>query len=299
MTNDIDDKLLEQQEQEQKEQDNLGSQFQAGGNGHGQVIEIDPTVDLNPFIGDRDYAEYIVDNAKKTVKREDALIRQIVYVALSKDSDNPLNLAVLATTSEGKTHAVVETLKPFEKLGLWVIGSMSPKVIIRQNGILVDSNNDLSDDDMEVVNQAQKIESPSKCISFLISSISGLGHRDNILQHSKIIVPKNLEPIPEKWLELYISGLFQYPDANETFEIIDKNERKVCIYGFIEWYLRGNRNLHGYVSNAAFYNNDNEILVQLKDLEKFDRKRCKTLSLSCNLDTRDTTSSSPDQEDTL
>jgi hypothetical protein len=149
MTNGIDDKLLEQQEREQKEieeQDTLGSQFEAGGNGHGHVKEIDPAVDLDPHIKDRDYAEYIIANAKRTVKREDALIRQIVYVALSKDSDNPLNLAVLATASEGKTHAVVETLKPFEKLGLWVIGSMSPKVIIRQNGILVNSNNEPIED---------------------------------------------------------------------------------------------------------------------------------------------------------
>jgi hypothetical protein len=152
VTNDeIDDKLLEQQEQEQKESEerdnvNLGSQFEAGGNGHGHVKEIDPSIDLDPHIKNMDYAEYIIENAKKTVKREDALIRQIVYVALSKDSDNPLNLAVLATTSEGKTHAVVETLRPFEKLGLWVIGSMSPKVIIRQNGILVDSNNEPIED---------------------------------------------------------------------------------------------------------------------------------------------------------
>jgi hypothetical protein len=109
-------------------------------------------------------------------------------------------------------------------------------------------------------------------------------------------VQKNSEGIPEKWLELYISGLFQYPDANDIFEIVDKNNQKVCIYRFIEDYLRGNRNLSGYASNAIFCNNDNEISVQLKDLEDFDRKRCKTLSLSCNLDIKDMVSSSPDQE---
>ena len=103
---------------------------------------LDPSIELDSHIPDRDYAEFLIDTAKKTVKREDALVRQIVYTALSKDSDNPLNLAVLAMSSEGKTHAVVETLKPFEKLDLWKIGSMSPKVIVRQNGILVDSNNE-------------------------------------------------------------------------------------------------------------------------------------------------------------
>lgn len=140
---DIDDELLKQQEQEEKEQDNLDPQFEVGGHDK-QKSEtlIDPSINLDPYIHDKDYAEYIIDTAKKTVKREDTLIRQIVYTALSKDSDNPLNLAVLATASEGKTHAVVETLKPFERSGLWVIGSMSPKVIIRQNGILVNSDNE-------------------------------------------------------------------------------------------------------------------------------------------------------------
>jgi hypothetical protein len=680
---DIDDRLLEQQEEEQKGPDSLGQQFEAGGNSHDTQEEsetpmadeelkqyqeqeedgekeknkekatiIDPVLDLDPYIHDKDYAEYIIDTAKKTVKREDTLIRQIVYTALSKDSDNPLNLAVLATTSEGKTHAVVETLKPFERLGLWVIGSMSPKVIIRQNGILVNSNNepiegaivdlkqqikerkrngqndevenlqhqlhqlydeakilidltgklflflerphedtwnifkttlshdrweiehpyvyevqgmgfkvkkvvlrgwpaciycsaqnesrsplwpeiqsrflvtspnmipekyqegnmliaqqmslpksiqkriirsneetqlaekcamflsqqikelspqdpsadsqpvfipyggilgailkwdrgtdnrinkrvfsflrmialsrahlrhklhygheklviadlaedlhevlhitqnftgvppdklkeykdvflasynskigpnvskdgskqediiavttneccqkhkeltgvgmnakaykpkyidewvnaslieeqksnidnkqhiyypitDLSNDDIVVSqNQTQKTESKSKCMSFLISNISGFGHRDNILQHSKIIVPKNLEGIPEKWLELYIWGLFQYPDADDIFDIVDKTGQRVCLLRFIEDYLGRNRSLSGYVSNAIFYNNDEEISDQLKYLQDFDRKRCKTLSLSCNLDITDIATPMQDQ----
>ena len=62
------------------------------GNGNGKA-RIDPPADLDPYIKNRDYAEFIIDVAKKTVKREDTLIRQIVYTALSKDSDNPLNLA--------------------------------------------------------------------------------------------------------------------------------------------------------------------------------------------------------------
>ena len=147
---------------------------------------------------------------------------------------------------------------------------------------------DLSDDDIVASqNQTQSVESKSKCMSFLISSISGLGHRDNILQHSKIIMPKNFEGIPEKWLELYISGLLQYPDANDIFEIVDKNGQKVCLFRFMEDYLGNNRSLSGYVSNAIFSNNDKEISDELKYLEDFDRKRCKTLSLSCNLDIMD------------
>ena len=90
--------------------------------------------DLDSIIPDRDYAEFVIRTAKKTVKQEDLLVRQIFYVGLSKDSSNPLNLAVLAPTSEGKTHAVLETLQYFPKNEIWKVGSMSPKVIIRQNG---------------------------------------------------------------------------------------------------------------------------------------------------------------------
>ena len=69
------------------------------------------------------------------------MVRLIVYTAISKDTSNPINLAVLAPTSEGKTYAVLESIQYFPKQNIWKIGSMTPKVIIRQNGILIDSNN--------------------------------------------------------------------------------------------------------------------------------------------------------------
>ena len=76
------------------------------------------------------------------MKREDATIRQVFYTGLSKDTRDPSNLAILAPTSEGKTYLVQQTISYFPKEKVWIIGSMSPKVIIRQNGILVDKNNE-------------------------------------------------------------------------------------------------------------------------------------------------------------
>ena len=102
---------------------------------------IDPFTQLDPYIPDRDYAGFAIGIIKKTVKQEDSLVRQIFYTGISKDTTTPINLAVLAPTSEGKTHAVVESMKYFPKEDVWMIGSMTPKVIIRQNGVLVDSNN--------------------------------------------------------------------------------------------------------------------------------------------------------------
>jgi hypothetical protein len=103
--------------------------------------KIIPAVDLDPYIRDRDYAEYYINTVKKTVRKEDSLVRQVFYTALSKDSDSPLNLGVLATTSWGKTYGIIQTLQYFPDKDIWYIGSMSPKVIIRQHGVLVDSNN--------------------------------------------------------------------------------------------------------------------------------------------------------------
>lgn len=109
---------------------------------NGNSSQINPSKDLDPYIQDRDYVEFIVKTIKRTVRCEDTLVRQIVYTGLSKDSANPINLAVLAPTSEGKTYPVLETIRYFPKQDVWKVGSMSPKVIIRQNGILVDNDNE-------------------------------------------------------------------------------------------------------------------------------------------------------------
>lgn len=98
--------------------------------------------ELDSKIHDRDYAEFVIITIKRTVKQEDSLVRLIVYTTISKDTSNPINIAVLAPTSEGKTYAVLESIQYFPKQDIWKIGSMTPKVIIRQNGILVDSNNE-------------------------------------------------------------------------------------------------------------------------------------------------------------
>ena len=63
---------------------------------------------LNPDVPDRDYAEFVINTARRTVKRENSLVRQIFYTAMSKDTTDPGNLGIVAPTSEGKTYPVIE-----------------------------------------------------------------------------------------------------------------------------------------------------------------------------------------------
>ena len=94
---------------------------------------------LKSKINSDDFIEYIVQSVKKTVKSEDVLIRQILYTAFSSFiEDDPLNLGILAPTSEGKTYPIVESLKYFPDEDILYIGQMSTKVLVRQKGILID-----------------------------------------------------------------------------------------------------------------------------------------------------------------
>ncbi len=95
--------------------------------------------ELKSKIQNEDFFEYVIKTIKKTVKCEDALIRQILYTGFSTYvEDDPLNLGVLAPTSEGKTYAIIESLQYFPDEDVLYIGQMSPKVLVRQKGILID-----------------------------------------------------------------------------------------------------------------------------------------------------------------
>ena len=112
------DKILKKQV---KKQDSINEQ------------QLKSKIDSNNFI------EYIVQSVKKTVKSEDVLIRQILYTAFSSYiEDDPINLGIIAPTSEGKTYPIVESLKYFPDEDVLYIGQMSTKVLVRQKGTLID-----------------------------------------------------------------------------------------------------------------------------------------------------------------
>ena len=66
-----------------------------------------------------------------------------MYTGLSTYvEDDSINLGILAPTSEGKTYAVTEPLQYFPSDDVLYIGQMSPKVLVRQKGTLIDKETD-------------------------------------------------------------------------------------------------------------------------------------------------------------
>jgi hypothetical protein len=92
-------------------------------------------------IPDKKLIEFVIQTAEKTIRLESSLTKLILYSALSAYTKDPLNLGILAPTSEGKTYPVNETINFLPKQDVWLIGSMSPKVIIRDKGTRVDESN--------------------------------------------------------------------------------------------------------------------------------------------------------------
>jgi len=72
------------------------------------------------------------------IKNDPILVRQILRVCFSAYSNNPINLGVLAPTSEGKTYATVEVTNIFPSKDVIAVARLSPTALIHQNGILVD-----------------------------------------------------------------------------------------------------------------------------------------------------------------
>jgi DNA-binding Lrp family transcriptional regulator len=80
-------------------------------------------------------SELILD-IRKDVKGETRNISIIANTALSAFTDNPINLAVVSPSSEGKTYLTVQTLRRFPQGYIWMYRKVSPKTFTRERGTL-------------------------------------------------------------------------------------------------------------------------------------------------------------------
>jgi hypothetical protein len=159
--------------------------------------------ELSGKIPEKKFAEYIINTCKKTVKREDALIRLILYAGLSSYTQDPLNLGIVAPTSEGKTYAVSEIMKFFPKQDVWMLGNMSPKVLIRDRGILVDKDNQPIQEEIRELNNRIRNEKDDNKKNELLEQ------RKTLYENSKMLID-----ISNKIL------VFLEPPHSETWDIL-------------------------------------------------------------------------------
>lgn len=104
------------------------------------VSNFDPLTHCAQVRIDKDANNKIQNHLNKIIKNDDALVNKLVYVHFSAYTNNPINLGVMADSSEGKTYATTKVSEVFPKDDVITIGRMSPTALIHQRGILVDKN---------------------------------------------------------------------------------------------------------------------------------------------------------------
>jgi hypothetical protein len=87
---------------------------------------------------DENPLDFMTKYVSKRVKNEETLIKLAILVMASTYTPNPLNIALESPQSEGKSYSLVEVSKLFPKNDVWDLGGMTPQVLTRERGYLVD-----------------------------------------------------------------------------------------------------------------------------------------------------------------
>ena len=88
-----------------------------------------------------------------TIKKDPTLVKQLVRVFLSAYTNNPINIALLSPSSDGKTYATIEVSKLFPKEDLILVGRLSPTALIHQEGFLIDEEGNSIEDALEEIDK--------------------------------------------------------------------------------------------------------------------------------------------------
>ena len=84
----------------------------------------------------KDLKKNLILDTRRDVKDESKNIDIVLNTSLSAFTDNPINLAVVAKSSEGKTYMVTRTLSKFPKKHVIMLRKASPKTFTRERGSL-------------------------------------------------------------------------------------------------------------------------------------------------------------------
>ena len=84
----------------------------------------------------KDLKKNLILDTRRDVKDESKNIDIVLNTSLSAFTDNPINLAVVAKSSEGKTYMVTRILSKFPKKHVIMLRKASPKTFTRERGSL-------------------------------------------------------------------------------------------------------------------------------------------------------------------
>jgi hypothetical protein len=158
-------------------------------------------------------------------------------------------------------------------------------------------NNGLTDEEDSIVDRRQKIYYPlidlqdaedfdkadRRESTEKIKKISNSDRMDNILQHPKLLLPRECAIIPNTWLEFEIFDLLKYPSKLNKFELYNENSERVCICKFVKEYEKESR-LNGYFSKPVLRNYSSKIFGSISLLSKAEYEKCKKLSNENEMD---------------
>ena len=111
--------------------------------------------------------QQITRYANTIIKEDPKLVNQLIRACLSTYTDNPINIALLAPSSDGKTYATVKITELFPKEDVIAVGRMSPTALIHQHGELIDKNGNSIQEKFDVLdNQITKTTDNTEIKSF-------------------------------------------------------------------------------------------------------------------------------------
>jgi hypothetical protein len=84
--------------------------------------------------------QFCIDIILKEAKREDMLVKQLIYTMLSAYTNNPINLAVNSPSGEGKNYVINKVGDNFPKEDVMFLAGMTDKALFHRQGTLVIKN---------------------------------------------------------------------------------------------------------------------------------------------------------------
>ncbi|TVP41786.1 hypothetical protein [Candidatus Nitrosocosmicus arcticus] len=135
--------------------------------------------------------------ALKEAAKEDKLVKEVFYTALSAYTNNPINLAINAPSGEGKTHVLMKVSGLFPENDVQFIADMSDKAIFHKNGYLGIRNEDGDFENIEGELFDLKESLDSKILDFQKTGKGDL-ETDNELKKEIDEIQKQIKTIRDK-----------------------------------------------------------------------------------------------------